>query len=588
MPLESSALLGHRPAKRPQPFWHLGAVLGAAVATALLGALVLLSRQPPAQDVDSSSRLSKPDVGRFLHITDFHVDPGYVEGSTVYSQCHRRPPVHEMRRGDGHKQTGRYGISQAKCDTPVALVNATAAHLRAQWGSSLDYIVWTGDSGRHDGDARHPRTFEEILEGNRIAASALRREFPGIPVVPNIGNNDISPHNELPEPGHRRARRTFQALAEEWHGMIPDDQLPTFRHGGYFARDVIDYPPGSSRRGLTALSLNTIYWFRANDKVGGCRARDSPGLAQLAWIRYQLRRAQRRRRDVVLLGHVLPNRDNYRPTCYHGYARTVTQTAPAVEDDLATVHAQLFGHSNVDVWAFVGHEAEWIASHDPLLGKEGQVQNSSVDARLWWERQVDEESGRFGKLIRKVWAVADNGTDEDALDAMADERAWEDMEDDPPVSFAEHADGSIWPTQAVGAAGLPSDFLDTLLKEFKRVVVQGSHHPRLGVTTISPSIIPRYVPAYRVFYYQRGTNGTQSTRPPGTLLDYDVYWADLPRLNKKQPSDLRHFFRRLYRFSDTYGLKDLSIDSYLAWAEKILTKRSIRRRFRDLTYLDTR
>ncbi|ORX65429.1 hypothetical protein DL89DRAFT_227699, partial [Linderina pennispora] len=212
---------------------------------------------------------------------------------------------------DGHGHTGPFGIPEAKCDSPVALVNATAEYLRANWASRLDFVIWTGDSGRHDSDAEIPRTFEEIVEQNYITADAMRYAFPAIPVVPNIGNNDISPHNELPSPGHKRARLTYRQLSKAWHGFIPDDQMRTFRYGGYFAKDV--------PRGITVLSLNTIYWYRANAKVGGCAADDSPGLAQLAWIRYQLRRARQRNRDLILMGHVIPNRDNYRPTCYHGY-----------------------------------------------------------------------------------------------------------------------------------------------------------------------------------------------------------------------------------------------------------------------------
>ncbi|KAJ1800960.1 Endopolyphosphatase, partial [Coemansia sp. RSA 2598] len=374
----------------------------------------------PLPDTDGT-RLNSSAVGRFIHITDLHIDPNYTPGSTTYSQCHRKPP-HSTKAlasdKDGHRSTGRFGISEAKCDSPLALINATAEYLRSEWASSVDFVVWTGDSGRHDGDAEIPRTFDEIIEQNHIAADAMRRAFGdyGVPVVPNIGNNDISPHNELGAPGHKRARKTFRLLADAWAGMIPDDQLPTFLHGGYFARDIADYDlkasgddetsksqakssnPRTRRRGLTALSLNTIYWYRANAKVGGCAAEDSPGLAQLAWIRYQMRRARQRNRDLILLGHVVPSRDNYRPTCYHGYARTVTQMVPpppttsresssssgsgirkpllrrmakpkpSVDsaDDLPRVHAQLFGHSNVDIWSFVGHEVEWLESTDPL------------------------------------------------------------------------------------------------------------------------------------------------------------------------------------------------------------------------------
>ncbi|KAJ2145810.1 Endopolyphosphatase [Coemansia sp. RSA 678] len=568
------------------------AAVAAVLAAGSLFSYLLLAYCNPGIADTSSKRLSSAAVGRYLHITDMHVDPNYMEGATTYSQCHRRPP-HVLppdydSAKDGHAHTGRFGIPLAKCDSPIALINATSEHLRREWAHKLDFVIWTGDSGRHDGDPEQPRTFDQIIKGNDIASAALRSAFKKIPVVPNIGNNDVSPHNELAAPGHKRARKTFRALERSWHPLVPKDQVPTFHYGGYFAKDVVDYD--GRKGGITALSLNTIYWYRANAKVGGCRAKDSPGLAQLAWIRYQMRRARMRSRDIILLGHVLPNRDNYRPSCYHGYARTVTQTVPppalnssGSSDELVNVHAQLFGHSNVDVWAFVGQEAKWINSHDPLLIATENV----TDKRLWWEREVDEESGRFGKLIREVWSA---DVTQHAAISQPDERAWEDMEDDPQVHFTESADHIVPVVNATVKQSLPSDFVESLLKEFERVLVQNPPSPRLGVTTISPSIIPKYVPSFRIFHYLR-SQPAQGERwwhlPVGTLLDYDVYWANIHKLNTKAQIDVRSFFTRLYRFSDEYKIDDLSINSYLKWAERLLSSKSLRKRFRSLTYLGT-
>ncbi|KAI9500568.1 Endopolyphosphatase [Coemansia spiralis] len=512
--------------------------IAGALAATLLTLLLCTQLDRPAVH-----QLSSPAVGRFLHITDLHIDPHYTEGSTVYSQCHRKPPTNA---DDGHHSTGRFGIAGAKCDSPVPLINATFEYLSG-WADQLDFVLWTGDSGRHDNDAEIPRTLDEIIEQNRMAASKMAAVFK-VPVVPNIGNNDISPHNELPAPGHKRAREAYKRLAGAWGSLVPRDQLATFLHGGYFARDIVNFEGGG---GLTALSLNTMYWYQANAKVGGCKARDSPGLEQLAWIRYQINRAKQRNRALVLIGHVAPTLSNYRPTCYHGYSRTVTQ---ANSDRTVDVHAQLFGHSNVDVWAFVGQELEW------------DTEGSSGDRRLWWEREVDEESGRFGELIRTLWSAAN----ETSLVAQREGRMWEDMEDDPVLPQA-----------------LPSDFVETLLKEFEQVVNEPKKNAHLGVTTLSPSIIPKYVPAFRIFYYKKEeqTASSWARLPLGTLLDYDVYWADLPKLNKHSARGF--FFQRLYRFSQVYQINDLSLDSYLEWAKKLLGSKKLRRRFRSLTCLDT-
>ncbi|KAJ1664033.1 Endopolyphosphatase [Coemansia sp. RSA 1813] len=519
------------------------------------------------------------EVGKFIHITDLHIDPNYREGSTTYSQCHRLPPLRAAKDGDGHRSTGRFGIPRAKCDSSLALINATRDYLRREWADKVDFVLWTGDSGRHDGDAEIPRTFDEIIEQNRIASKAMHRAFPpNVPIVPNIGNNDVSPHNDLPAPGHKRARRTFRELAAAWKQLVPEDQLSTFLYGGYFAKDVIK--PGDGSRGLTVLSLNTMYWYRANAKVGGCKAEDSPGLAQIAWIRYQIRRARERNHDLTLIGHVSPNLDNYRPSCYEGYARTVTQLVPppslaetarnsssssssSASEALPLIHAQLYGHSNVDLWSFVGQDLS-------MLEQRGDEEGG----RLWWERQVDEETGRFGRLIREVWDVSgipdQTNSEEPPLFSGLNESLWEEMADD--ASFAE-------------SKSLPSDFVDGLLKEFERVLMLKERHPRLGVATISPSIIPKYMPAFRVFSYARSSTGGRRRLPSGTLLDYDVYWADIAKHNKLAPKR-GEFFQLLYRFSTEYKLPDLSPESYLKWARKLVQSKNLRKRFRALAYLE--
>ncbi|KAJ2776395.1 Endopolyphosphatase [Coemansia interrupta] len=634
-PLESTPLV-HRytpppPHKKRQggrfgSVWLVAAVASlAGLAVVAMACMAVLGDHDWDPEPDSDGRrLESSSVGRFLHITDLHIDPNYVEGSTTYSQCHRPPPAKAQASSvigggsqDGHRDTGRFGIAQAKCDSPVALINATSDYLRAVWADTLDFVVWTGDSGRHDGDAENPRTFDEIIEENRIAAAAMRRTFAAhTPVVPNIGNNDISPHNELAAPGHKRAAKTFRLLADAWGDYIPADQRATFLYGGYYARDVADYADArGGARGLTALSLNTIYWYRANAKVGGCAAEDSPGLAQLAWMRYQMRRARERRRDIILLGHVAPSRDNYRPTCYHGYARTATQVVPAPAtqsiarrkprdaDGLPRVQAQLFGHSNVDAWAFVGQEIEWLAGADPLANASRAAQAAKAkakakDKRLWWEREVDEETGRFGRLIRDVWRGGSGSVEAAALAGQA-QRDWALMPDDPAVEFVRLPSGAVWPRLLPPAAAdagaapskaLPGDFVESLLREYEHVLVQDhSRQPRLGTTTISPSIIPKYFPSFRVFYYARRAAKAAGSAPlpPGTLIDYDVYWANLPALNREGSVDAAQFFQRLYRFSSVYRIADLSVDSYLRWARKLLSSKTLRKRFRSLTYLDS-
>ncbi|KAJ2353063.1 hypothetical protein GGF43_003584, partial [Coemansia sp. RSA 2618] len=141
---------------------------------------------------------------------------------------------------------------------------------------------------------------------------------------------------------------------------------------------------------------------------------------------------------------------------------------------------------------------------------------------------------------------------------------WEDMVDYPPVHFVESANNAIMPIINGSAKHmLPSDFVKTLLKEFNHMLVQYPQPLCLGIITILPSIIPKYVPALHIFHYLHALPAPGSHwwhLPVGTLLNYNVYWANVHKLNTKAIIDISKFFKWLYHFSDMYEIDNLSIN----------------------------
>ena len=70
--------------------------------------------------------------------------------------------------------------------------------LKEEWADEVDFVIWTGDSARHDIDRALPRTPKEIFESNQLMVNKMRDTFgKDVPVVPSLGNNDIWPHNVL-------------------------------------------------------------------------------------------------------------------------------------------------------------------------------------------------------------------------------------------------------------------------------------------------------------------------------------------------------------------------------------------------------
>ncbi|KAI6047177.1 Metallo-dependent phosphatase-like protein [Pisolithus marmoratus] len=225
--------------------------------------------------------------GRFLHITDLHPDPFYKRGAHPSTACHRTKPKKKRR-------AGYYGTAYKECDSPFALTNFTLDYLEKRWSDDIDFVIWTGDSARHDNDDKIPRPLSEVYELNRAVTEKMKQVFSskGIPVVPTIGNNDVWRPNDI--------TRTYSSM---WDGFIPSDSRASFLQGGYFSIEVV---PGA----LAVVSLNTMYFYSSNE------------------------------------GHVPPMDGHYYSRCYGRYV----ELSLRFQD---TILGHLFGHLNTDHFYFM-------------------------------------------------------------------------------------------------------------------------------------------------------------------------------------------------------------------------------------------
>ncbi|CAG8586811.1 7083_t:CDS:2 [Paraglomus occultum] len=268
-------------------------------------------------DTPSEQELRYSLRGNFLHITDIHPDPYYRTNATARSSCHRialqtmKKPKH-MKRGTA----GPWGAPGTICDSPVGLVDTTFDWLSENWRDGLDFIIWTGDNARHDNDDSVPRKEKEIIDLNRLVTDKFIQTFAPIkhgkpnyskmiPIIPCIGNNDVYPTNVI----SAGPNFMLDSLADLWAPFIPKTQMRFFRRGGYFVKEVI---PNK----LVVVSLNTLYFFKANSAVHGCKTVGEPGKNHMVWLDNVLKRTQQRGMRAYLVGHVAPRRKHYTPTCY--------------------------------------------------------------------------------------------------------------------------------------------------------------------------------------------------------------------------------------------------------------------------------
>ncbi|CAL1700593.1 unnamed protein product [Somion occarium] len=523
--------------------------------------------------------------GRFLHLTDMHPDPYYRVGTSEKSACHRRKPKKAKPRA------GEHGIPFGDCDSPFSLTNHTLDFIDKKWSEEVDFVIWTGDSARHDNDRKLPRTTKEIYELNRAMARKMEDVFlsKGVPVIPTIGNNDVWPHNiMLPGPNDI----TFQ-YSVIWRSFIPFPSFQVFQRGGYFSVDVI---PGS----VAAISLNTMYFYTSNKAVGGCEVNDpqDPGNLQFDWLEVQLQTFRSRGMQVWIAGHVPPSARNYYPECHVRYV----ELSLRYQD---TILGHLFGHMNVDHFFFL--DAQEVTHN-------GQARSS--DALEEDEQDVKKKhKDLYGSLLKNfnhVSKVSNIDHDNYAVVNVAPS-----VVPNPYLPsfriFSYNISGSPYVPGDLGVivdgrgprgSNAPRpDCLDDLARQ--NATFEKECHPS-GHWNSSPNSPSRrnglWSPLGFAQYYMPDLNATTNKRkrPPKYKLEYLTFHPSLlhppsegARSGFHYPLPLRNLPRSLRNSTVTkskyapYGMHDLTIPSWLKLARRLgkAKHKKLRARFRRYMYM---
>ncbi|KAL4976340.1 Metallo-dependent phosphatase-like protein [Aspergillus desertorum] len=408
---------------------------------------VLGDSESLGHNFESSRQLS----GRFLHVTDFHLDTHYQKGTSEQTLCHR-----------GTGSAGPLGAEGSECDSPQALIDETFRWIERNLKGNIDFVLWTGDSARHDNDEKIPRTAGEILDLNKILAAKFNDLFEdsdaarglSIPVIPTIGNNDIMPHNIFKEAPNRWTRE----YAEVWAKFIPEAQRHTFEEGGWFSAELV---PNK----LAAISLNTMYFYESNSAVDGCAMPTEPGYEHMEWLRVQLEILRQRGMKAILIGHVPPARSgskrNWDESCWQKYTLFMNRFRDVVV-------GSVYGHMNVD--HFMLQDSREV---DIVAASEDSPSNPSfsVQSRTDYLASLREE--------------------------------WDSMPSPPGGESPDFFLSDDWDVDGLG-------------KKERRFLkkIGGPFAERYSVSLVSPSVVPNYFPTLRVIEYNT------------TGLEGDKLWAD--------------------------------------------------------------
>ena len=388
---------------------------------------------------------------------DFHPDPFYKPYSSTESDkaCHR-----------GEGPAGNFGAETTDCDSPISLVNATFEWIDKHVKDSIDFIVWTGDSARHDNDEEIPRTNGQVIELNELLVHKFEESFGKkddedrtnaftVPIIPTFGNNDILPHNIF-EDGPNRWTKEYLHV---WRKFIPEEQRHGFERGGWFFVEVI---PNK----LAVFSLNTLYFFDSNTAVDGCADNTEPGYAQMEWLRIQLQFLRHRGMKAILTGHVAPARTeskmSWDETCWQKYTLWMQQYRDVVV-------GSLYGHMNID--HFMLQDSEEI----DLDIMEGEAE---VTERITLDDDLNIQS---------------------SAEYLSDLRTgWETLPNRKGVDITSDNDESLVSSKTGKRRGRKPK-KSRQQKYFDKI--GGRWGERFSVSLVSPSVVPNYYPTMRVFEY---------------------------------------------------------------------------------------
>ena len=324
-------------------------------------------------------------------------------------------------------------------------MNATFDWIAENIRDQIDFVVWTGDSARHDSDETIPRNAEQVLGTNTWIANKFvellddpKGNGMTVPVIPTFGNNDILPHNILlPGPN-----KWLQYYTHIWRRFIPEAQRHSFEFGGWFYVEAI---PNK----LAVFSLNTLYFFDRNAGVDGCESPSEPGYKQLEWLRIQLQFMRERGMKAILMGHVPPARTESKKlwdeACWQQYTLWLKQYRDVVVSGL-------YGHMNIDHFLIQDTKDIELAV---LSGEEIVSTRTAMDDELTVQSAAD-----YLQELREDWSKLDP----------------------PPISAGKGKSGK-------GVKGGRK-------KGKKKKDPWGE---RYQLSFINPSIVPTYYPSLRVY-----------------------------------------------------------------------------------------
>lgn len=312
--------------------------------------------------VSSRTGSARADSGAFLVISDIHFDP-FFDG-TLFDRLASRP-VEQWRAILDESKPG--GFSPRGTDSNYALLRSSLEDARRR-NPGPDFILYPGDFPAHQWSSKYdrlakrshlddPQAYRDFTtKVIRFLAGEFARAFPGVAILPTLGNDDSYCGDYMIEP-----EGPFLAMfAEAWAPLLGpaeahDSFLTTFPIGGYYSMRLPHLKNGR------LIVINSVF-FSVNYKNTCGGAGQTPALDQFRWLDQVLDQARADGESVWLLMHVPPGIDSFNS------AESVTGGGPAetfwqreltgrflrlARERRGTIKAAFAGHTHMDDYRVV-------------------------------------------------------------------------------------------------------------------------------------------------------------------------------------------------------------------------------------------
>jgi hypothetical protein len=290
-------------------------------------ALALLAAFPAA-----GAGGAQQDTGTFVVLSDLHFDPLYdpeLVPELQAAEARQWPRIFESSKVT---RLSAYGE-----DTNYPLLKSALSSLRCRTPEP-DFVLISGDFLRH----KFPQDKALVRKTLEFLTLRLQATFPGIPVLPALGNNDSDCGDYTTQPGGP----FLVDLAAIWR-PLPGPQAGTwaqsFPAGGYYS---VPHPTVPKVR---LAVLNTVLFSPKYQNCGPAPA--DPGQDELNWLANVLKQAAANGEKVWTLYHIPPGIDVYASASQKQvktmwkdqYSSAFSQMA-----DLGLVTATFTGHTHMD------------------------------------------------------------------------------------------------------------------------------------------------------------------------------------------------------------------------------------------------